>query len=308
MAEDAFHASHERRGRAHVEHREGPDPAFDDPRRRDLRPAARLDAPARAHRTRDARDPAAAPARAVAAVPHRTAALGGRVHVRPRLPPAAHCGCPRRATRPRCSTRCNRSRRARFDRARPLWEFTLFEGLEGGRAALAMKVHHSITDGVGGMALLTELVDLEREPEPDREDDLPAVPGAGVVRLRGPRARLARPTPAAACSASRAGSPAASRPRRSRRCAIPSGAAGNVGADRAFGRPAARAGDDADVAGHARPRSRSLPRDVRTSARRPEADCEVDRGQPQRRVPRRGHRWAAALPRAPRRRSSSRCA
>ena len=65
-----------------------------------------------------------------------------------------------------------------FDRARPLWEFTLFEGLEGGRAALAMKVHHSITDGVGGMALLTELVDLEREPEPDREEDLPAVPGA----------------------------------------------------------------------------------------------------------------------------------
>jgi WS/DGAT/MGAT family acyltransferase len=66
---------------------------------------------------------------------------------------------------------------ASFDRARPLWEFTLFEGLEGGRAALAMKVHHSITDGVGGMALLTELVDLEREPETvDDEDDLPAVP------------------------------------------------------------------------------------------------------------------------------------
>ena len=65
-----------------------------------------------------------------------------------------------------------------FDRARPLWEFTLFEGLEGGRAALAMKVDHSITDGVGGMALLAELVDLDREPDPDLEEDLPAVPAA----------------------------------------------------------------------------------------------------------------------------------
>ena len=74
-----------------------------------------------------------------------------------------------------------------FDRARPLWEFTLFEGLEGDRAALAMKVHHSITDGVGGMALLTELVDLEREPgELDDELDLPAVPAPdtfGTVAL-----------------------------------------------------------------------------------------------------------------------------
>jgi WS/DGAT/MGAT family acyltransferase len=74
-----------------------------------------------------------------------------------------------------------------FDRARPLWEFTLFEGLEGDRAALAMKVHHSITDGVGGMALLTELVDLEREPgELDDELDVPAVPAPdtfGTVAL-----------------------------------------------------------------------------------------------------------------------------
>src|SRR4029077_8369426 len=53
-----------------------------------------------------------------------------------------------------------------FDRARPLWEFTLFEGLqgpEGERAAIAMKVHHSVTDGVGGMDLLTHLIDLERD-------------------------------------------------------------------------------------------------------------------------------------------------
>ena len=28
------------------------------------------------------------------------------------------------------------------------------------RSAFAMKVHHSVTDGVGGMALLAQLIDL----------------------------------------------------------------------------------------------------------------------------------------------------
>ncbi len=54
-----------------------------------------------------------------------------------------------------------------LDRSRPLWEFTLVEGLEGGRAALLQRLHHTITDGVGGMRLSLSLVDLEREPKPD---------------------------------------------------------------------------------------------------------------------------------------------
>jgi diacylglycerol O-acyltransferase / wax synthase len=53
---------------------------------------------------------------------------------------------------------------ASFDRARPLWEFTLVEGLRDGGAALIMKVHQSMTDGVGGMRLAMMLFDLEREP------------------------------------------------------------------------------------------------------------------------------------------------
>jgi WS/DGAT/MGAT family acyltransferase len=54
-----------------------------------------------------------------------------------------------------------------FDRARPLWEFTVVEDLEDGGAALIAKIHHSITDGVGGIKLMMELLDLERDPEPD---------------------------------------------------------------------------------------------------------------------------------------------
>jgi len=59
-----------------------------------------------------------------------------------------------------------------FDRARPLWEFTLVENLDGDRAALVMKVHHALTDGIGGMQLALELFDIEpvapaRPPIPD---------------------------------------------------------------------------------------------------------------------------------------------
>ena len=74
-----------------------------------------------------------------------------------------------------------------FDRARPLWEFTLFEGLDGPngeRAAFAMKVHHSVTDGVGGMELLANFVDLTSDaPEPsDRDTPAAVAPEDGSMR------------------------------------------------------------------------------------------------------------------------------
>lgn len=62
-----------------------------------------------------------------------------------------------------------------FDRARPLWECIVAEGLEGGRSALIMKVHHSITDGVGGVRLMLELFDLEADPPPRPEPEAPPV-------------------------------------------------------------------------------------------------------------------------------------
>jgi diacylglycerol O-acyltransferase / wax synthase len=56
-----------------------------------------------------------------------------------------------------------------FDRARPLWEFTVVEGMADGKAALIQKVHHSVTDGVGGMELAMMLLDLERDPAGEPE-------------------------------------------------------------------------------------------------------------------------------------------
>lgn len=62
-----------------------------------------------------------------------------------------------------------------FDRARPLWQFTIVTGLKGGRAAYLSKMHHTITDGVGGVRMSAMFIDLERDaPEPERPE-VPAV-------------------------------------------------------------------------------------------------------------------------------------
>ena len=53
---------------------------------------------------------------------------------------------------------------AAFDPARPLWECTLIDGLVDGRAALVLKVHHSLTDGIGGIQIAQHIVDLQAEP------------------------------------------------------------------------------------------------------------------------------------------------
>jgi diacylglycerol O-acyltransferase / wax synthase len=64
----------------------------------------------------------------------------------------------------------------RLDRARPLWEAWLLDGLKGGRWAILSKVHHCVVDGIGGNDLMTAVFDLgpdamrpapvEWEPEP----------------------------------------------------------------------------------------------------------------------------------------------
>ncbi len=55
-----------------------------------------------------------------------------------------------------------------FDRARPLWLYHVVEGLSGGRAAFLAKMHHTITDGVGGLRLSMQFIDVARDaPDPD---------------------------------------------------------------------------------------------------------------------------------------------
>ena len=94
-----------------------------------------------------------------------------------------------------------RSAMGAFDRDRPLWELTLVEGIRGGKAALILKIHHSLSDGVGGMQMLTLLCDLQREtpdlgemppPPPGETLDLRAMVAGTVGSVAGRSASLAR--------------------------------------------------------------------------------------------------------------------
>lgn len=63
-----------------------------------------------------------------------------------------------------------------FDRARPLWEVQIVDGLQDGGAAVILKIHHAITDGVGALAMAATLFDLTEDPRGQSEEDLPELP------------------------------------------------------------------------------------------------------------------------------------
>jgi WS/DGAT/MGAT family acyltransferase len=62
-----------------------------------------------------------------------------------------------------------------FDRARPLWELFILEDMAQGRAALLMKLHHSLSDGVGLVRMTEAMVERKREPGRD-PGPLPPLP------------------------------------------------------------------------------------------------------------------------------------
>jgi diacylglycerol O-acyltransferase len=65
-----------------------------------------------------------------------------------------------------------------FERTRPLWQFIVVEGLRGGKSALVQKMHHTITDGEGGVQMSLQYLDFERDaPDPPLPD--PATIEAG---------------------------------------------------------------------------------------------------------------------------------
>jgi WS/DGAT/MGAT family acyltransferase len=73
---------------------------------------------------------------------------------------------------------------APFDRDRPPWEAVLVEGLERERAAYILKLHHSATDGLGGVQLLDMLHSDRREPSPEKpQPALPVASGRGGAPL-----------------------------------------------------------------------------------------------------------------------------
>ena len=105
------------------------------------------------------------------------------------------CGCPGDGSQAGLLGLVDQIAAVPLDRSRPLWQHTVVEDLPDGRAALVVKVHHSLTDGVGGMEMAAGLLfDLEAdEPAPSSPPGPAAAPPPGVgPHRRGPGPRSSR--------------------------------------------------------------------------------------------------------------------
>ncbi len=117
-----------------------------------------------------------------------------------------HIALPTPGTERQLFDLCTRLYEDPFDRTRPLWSFTVIDGLAGGRSALFSKLHHSIADGIGAMRLSELYIDIERDatdPEPvdlteviadalaaeKADDDHPDSPAENLLRSAGHLAR-----------------------------------------------------------------------------------------------------------------------
>jgi WS/DGAT/MGAT family acyltransferase len=101
---------------------------------------------------------------------------------------------------------------AAFDPARSPWSLTVVDGLDGDRAAIVLRFHHALTDGVGGIQVADLLFDRSRRPAratvttaPDNGDapggGAGAVLAAGAAAARQVARATTHPLPTAAAAA-----------------------------------------------------------------------------------------------------------
>jgi WS/DGAT/MGAT family acyltransferase len=106
-----------------------------------------------------------------------------------------------------------------LDHGRPLWDGWVVDGLSGGRAAVLLRTHHALMDGVRGMQVQAAMFDTQPDSPLARPGSIPgpgaAAPsrlqmlGASVGHLAGAPARLARTAGRLASSAGQAAALAA---------------------------------------------------------------------------------------------------
>ena len=75
----------------------------------------------------------------------------------------------------------------RLDRSRPMWIAYLIDGLEDGRFALYIKVHHTVVDGVAGLRMITDAMttDPDRRSMPPLYTIAPGQPAERAAASRG---------------------------------------------------------------------------------------------------------------------------
>jgi diacylglycerol O-acyltransferase / wax synthase len=76
-----------------------------------------------------------------------------------------HTSLPKPGTREQLETLVARLHMILLDRARPLWQYYVIEGLEGGGFAVYIKMHHAGIDGGAGMAALPIIFGTSPDPE-----------------------------------------------------------------------------------------------------------------------------------------------
>src|SRR5206468_6598570 len=67
------------------------------------------------------------------------------------------------------------------DRTRPLWQFYAIDGLSEGRGALFTKMHHTITDGKGGIRLAERYMEVARDTPRPPDVDLDKIVADSLV-------------------------------------------------------------------------------------------------------------------------------
>lgn len=87
-----------------------------------------------------------------------------------------HVALPSPGTDTELRTLAGRLFAQQLDRAKPLWELYLVEGLQGDRFAVISKTHHALVDGVSGVDITSVLFDTQPEPTPVAPPDRPWVP------------------------------------------------------------------------------------------------------------------------------------
>ena len=53
-----------------------------------------------------------------------------------------------------------------MERSRPLWDFTLLQGIRGGHTGVVARIHHCLADGIAGIGLMNVLLDSTPNPQP----------------------------------------------------------------------------------------------------------------------------------------------